>query len=263
MTSPRIVWCLGGLDPSAAAGLFLDLRVLGEHGVLGRGIVTVTTAQADDVWLGARPLSPEWLSAQHEALTQKERPDAVKVGALGDESTTRRAADILRTHAAVPLVLDPISRSSSGGRLGPDVSVLREHLLPLATVLTPNVPEAEALLGRSIRTPEEQFQAAHALRAFGPRHVLLKGGHLPTGPHDVWVDETGRARGFEHPRLPFTVRGTGCALASALAARLARGEPPRHAVPSTITWLQRAMREATPRQAPVRHLLAPPHEPPA
>ncbi len=256
---PPIVWCLGGLDPNAAAGLLLDLRVIEAHGLDGRALTTLLTAQTDEAWLGGWPTPATALRAQAEALTKQGAPHAIKLGALGSEEGMHLAAELLRRHPGVPSVLDPVSRSSSGGTLGPPLARLRTHLFPHTFILTPNVPEAEILLDRRIDSRAAQIEAARALRDLGPRHVLLKGGHLPEGrPHDVWLDDRGKLRTFEHAPLPFSVRGTGCALASALAARLARGEAPETAIPAALAWLQRAMQRAGAGGATaVRRLLVP------
>ena len=244
---PPLVWAIGGVDPSGGAGLWLDLRVLAAHRVEGRGLVATVTAQGDGLWLAGRAVEADLLREQAEALLRTEGPPTVvKLGALGSSSCARVVAD-LAADLAVPVVLDPVLRSSSGGPLADTelLGTLRERLLPKTTVLTPNVPEAEALAGTRVGSPEQARAVAERLRALGPETVLLKGGHLPTDPVVDWLLTASGPQRIAHPRLPHDVRGTGCALASSVAARIALGHPVRHACRQASEWLATALAGAS------------------
>ncbi len=243
-----LVWAVGGVDPSGGAGLWLDLRVLAAHGVEGRGLVTTVTAQGDGLWLTAQALAADLLAAQAEALLRTEGPPAaVKLGALASSACAGVVADLV-ADLGVPVVLDPVLRSSSGGPLADAelLDALRERLLPLTTVLTPNVPEAEALARIPVGSPEQARTAAERLRATGPEAVLLKGGHLTADPVVDWLLTASGPERLTHPRLAHDVRGTGCALASAVAARLALGHPVPRACRQATEWLAAALVGASP-----------------
>ena len=251
-----IVWAIGGVDPSGGAGLWLDLRVLAAHDVEGRGLVTTVTAQGDGLWLSAQAVAADLLAAQAEALLRTEGPPAaLKLGVLASSACARVVADLV-ADLGVPVVLDPVLRSSSGGPLADAemLAVLRERLLPRTTVLTPNVPEAEALARVPVDSPDQARAAAERLRAMGPEAVLLKGGHLTADPVVDWLLTASGPERLTHPRLPHDVRGTGCALASAVAARIALGHPVPHACRQATGWLAAVLPEASPGPAGVWRL---------
>jgi hydroxymethylpyrimidine/phosphomethylpyrimidine kinase len=179
---------------------------------------------------------------QNEAVFEEFDVAAVKIGMLGSVGAIRVVAEILAKRAVKNIVLDPVLLSSSGAPLLPGnaIKILRDRLIPLAEILTPNRPEAAALLGHTIASEK----AALALLKLGTASVLLKGGHARgRSVVDHFVDADG-SHHFLHERLPIRVRGTGCTLASAIAANLAKGLPRLAAVREAERFLQRALRRS-------------------
>lgn len=245
---PPCVISIAGSDSGSAAGIQADLKTFAAHNVHGLTSITAITAQNTREIAAVRVLSSQIVLAQLDALFADFRVAAVKIGMLGSVANVRAVAAWLRIHRPRNIVVDPVLSASSGNRLLPKAALasLRRELLPLADVLTPNVPEAEALLARPIRTSAEMREAARELRSFGARAVLLKGGHLDTKQiRDYWVDHDGVVE-FVHRRQNHTARGTGCTLASAIAANLALGLSLRNAVQRAERYLQNAFRQARP-----------------
>jgi hydroxymethylpyrimidine/phosphomethylpyrimidine kinase len=231
---------IAGSDSSGGAGIATDLETFAAFGVHGLAAITAVTTQTTRQVHAIHRVPAAQVEAQIHAAFADFRIGAVKIGMLGSAPIARAAARVLRESARCPIVLDPVLASSSGTTLlsAAGLRALREELLPMATLLTPNLPEAEILLGRRIADPA---QAARDLRALGARAVLLKGGH---GRGRNVCDFLADARGvveLRHPRLPVRARGTGCALASAIAAGLARGRTLREAVAEADAFVQRAL----------------------
>ncbi len=225
---PVVALTVAGSDSGGGAGLQADLKTFAAIGVWGTAAVTLVTAQntleVRDVFL----LPAATVAGQIEAVATDMTVAATKTGALGGAQTVEAVAASVETHGLHPLVVDPVLAATRGGRLlDPDaLDVFRRRLLPLATVVTPNIPEAEVLLGRPIAEPSDMESAAAALAAMGAQAVLLKGGHLggDRSPDLLWQD--GRMRWLDASRIPGDPRhGTGCALSAALAAWLALGTP--------------------------------------
>jgi hydroxymethylpyrimidine/phosphomethylpyrimidine kinase len=235
---------IGGLDPGAGAGLGRDLLTGRAFGAAVRLVATAFTEQSADRVLSVEPRDPGALDVAVKQALRTHTPDAVKIGMTpGSE----HAAAILRALEgfAGPVIADPVLRASSGGALwaGPASGLL--PLLRRATVATPNIPEAEALTGQAIRTLDEAAAAAAALCAAGVRAVFLKGGHLPAaaaaaedaGVTDILLAD-GHERRLSRPRIAgASPRGTGCALATALAVHLGEGLPLEEAAARAADWL--------------------------
>jgi hydroxymethylpyrimidine/phosphomethylpyrimidine kinase len=230
------VLVVAALDPSGGAGLLADadaIRAAGARPLLCAAAFTVQTTRAAR---GFYPVPGDAVRDQVVALAEEERIDAVKLGMLG----TPEVAGVLGALAAsgplakVPWVVDPVLRASSGAELIEGGAGGYEPLLRRGAVLTPNLAEAGALLGRIPPTTQEEMrEAALALLALGAGAVLLKGGHLEDAAWDLLVGGgvgVGGERGFAGERIPGDRRGTGCRLASFLAGRLAAGETLEHAV---------------------------------
>jgi hydroxymethylpyrimidine/phosphomethylpyrimidine kinase len=253
------VLIIAGSDSSAGAGIQADLKTCAALGVYGTTAITALTAQNTLGVTAIHEAPPEFVAAQIDAVVADIRPDAVKTGMLANAGIVEVVAAKIKEHKLPSVVVDPVMVAKSGDRLlRPDaVHALREQLLPLAEVLTPNIPEAEDLLGRSVGTVEEMRDAARDIRALGPRHVVIKGGHREGDTAtDVLFD--GRDfHEFSSPRIETTSRhGTGCTLASAIAAYLARGETVEEAVQHAKEYLTEALRSAEPighGQGPVNH----------
>ncbi len=231
---------IAGSDSSGGAGIATDLRTFAAFNVHGLAAITAVTAQTARRVLAVHRLPAAQVKQQIEAAFAEFRVDAIKIGMLGSAPIARATARALREMAARNIVLDPVLASSSGTALlsTAGLRVLRKELVPMAALLTPNLPEAEILLGHRIKDPA---RAAQDLRALGAGAVLLKGGHgRGREVRDILADANGVVE-YRHPRLPVRARGTGCALASAVAAGLACGHDLRCAVANAEVFLQDAL----------------------
>ncbi len=225
-----VVCSVGSSDPWNAAGLGLDIRALAACGARPLTVVAGVTAQ-DRAGLSAVHAVPAVIVAAQFAALREAGIGAYRLGALPDVATVEAVAAHL-AGLSVPVVLDPVLTASGGGSFadGAAVEALCAFILPLTTLVTPNLAEAARLTGRPTVDDVEAMEAAgQALRARGAAAVLVKGGHLSGAAVDVLVDRDGTVV-FEAPRLPGSLRGTGCLLGCAVAAALARGEPMRTAV---------------------------------
>jgi hydroxymethylpyrimidine/phosphomethylpyrimidine kinase len=215
-----------GSDSSGGAGLVRDVRTLTRFGTEVLCAVTAVTVQSDSAVTAVHPVPPDTVRAQIEAALATGRVGAIKIGMLGTRAIALTVAACLPPREQVPIVLDPVLASSSGAALldAGGREALRESLVPRATLVTPNIPEAAALLGTEPATTEEELlHQARAWLALGPAAVLIKGGH---GSGSEAVDlllSAGRYRRLVASRSAKTQRGTGCALASGIAAGLAEG----------------------------------------
>ena len=222
--SPVLV--IAGSDSSGGAGLACDVRTLARCGARALCAVTAVTAQSNSHLGAVHLIPPHIVRAQIAAALATARPGAIKIGMLGTEATVVAVAESIPPRDQVPVVLDPVLSASSGGSLldAAGRRALKLTLLPRATLVTPNIPEAAALLDAEPATSEaELLQQGRAWLALGPQAVLLKGGH-GDGPEAVdLLLSADRVLRFSAPRSAARRRGTGCALASAVAAGLAAG----------------------------------------
>jgi hydroxymethylpyrimidine/phosphomethylpyrimidine kinase len=266
MTPPRLL-TIAGSDSGGGAGIQADLKTFAAHGAYGMSVIAALTAQNTREVRAVHEVPPEMVAAQIDAVLEDIGADAIKIGMLSSAAIVRAVADRLRFHLKgkeVPVVLDPVMVAKSGDRLLREdaVEALRSDLLPLATLVTPNVPELEALTGLAAGTEEERLAAARSLLARGPA-VLAKGGHAEGEEVvDLLLDRDDRVHRFAHPRLhTHSTHGTGCTLSSAIAARLGAGEEMPRAVAGAIDYLARALAAAYPLgtgdgHGPVDHLFA-------
>jgi hydroxymethylpyrimidine/phosphomethylpyrimidine kinase len=241
---PRVL-TIAGSDSCGGAGLEADLKVFAALGVYGACAVTAVTAQNTRGVIGAFELPPAVVAQQIDAVLGDVGADAVKTGMLSSAAVVEVVAERLRVHTVRNLVIDPVIAAKDGTRLLDDggVRALREKLLPLAALVTPNAPEAQALTGISVTSPETAAQAARKLVELGAGAALVKGGHLPGAAVDVLWDAAQETR-FEHPRIPGPpVHGTGCVLSAAITAYLARGDALMGAVTHARAFLQRALED--------------------
>ncbi|MFQ8430231.1 bifunctional hydroxymethylpyrimidine kinase/phosphomethylpyrimidine kinase [Amaricoccus sp. W119] len=236
---------IAGSDPSGGAGIQADLKTFAARGGYGLAVLAALTAQNTTGVTGIHPIPAEFVAAQIETILADVRVDAVKIGMIGEASVAEAVGRALMPLNGVPVVLDPVMIAKGGAALlMPEaVAALRSALLPRATMLTPNLPEAAALLGEAeARTRAEMESQAARLRALGPEAVLLKGGHLEG---DTSPDVIATAAGItwlEGARVPTrNTHGTGCSLSSALAAELARGATPEEAARRAKDWLAGAI----------------------
>jgi hydroxymethylpyrimidine/phosphomethylpyrimidine kinase len=238
---PITVVSIAASDSGGGAGIQADLLTFAAHGVHGATVLTAATAQNTREVTAIEPLSPRFIAKQIDAVFADLEPAAVKVGMLYDAARIRAVAAGLRRHRARNVVLDPVMVAKSGARLlsKPAVSALRSTLLPLANLVTPNLPEAEVLAGLRIRTAADRRVAAASIYELGPRAVLVKGGHGTGGElRDLLFD----GRFFTElvaPRIRTrATHGTGCTLSAAIAANLALGLPMEDAILAAVRYLR-------------------------
>jgi hydroxymethylpyrimidine/phosphomethylpyrimidine kinase len=256
----RTVLIIAGSDSSAGAGIQADLKTCAALGVYGTTAITALTAQNTKGVTGIHEVPAEFVAAQIDAVVEDIRPDAVKVGMLANAAIIEAVAAKIKEHALPFVVVDPVMVARSGDRLLREdaVRALRELLLPLADVVTPNIQEAEDLTGHPVRTDEEVRAAAREIQSLGARNAVIKGGHRG-GEAAVDVLFDGRAfHEFAAPRIETrNTHGTGCTFASAIAAFLARQESVPEAVQHAKDYLTEALRRAEPighGHGPVNHL---------
>jgi len=241
----KVALTIAGSDSGGGAGIQADLRTFAAHRVHGASAITAVTAQNTVEVTSYVALEPAMVAAQIDAVASDMTVAAAKTGMLANQGIIAAVADAIARHHLPFLVVDPVMVAKSGDRLLDDdaVHALRATLLRLARVVTPNIPEAEVLTGMAIGSREAMREAAHRLSAMGCRAVLLKGGHL-TGEDVVDILlEDGRLHEFSGPRItgPHT-HGTGCAMAAAVAAGLARGADLVTAVGDAKAYVAGAMR---------------------
>jgi hydroxymethylpyrimidine/phosphomethylpyrimidine kinase len=241
----KVVLTIAGSDSGGGAGIQADLKTFAAHGVHGTSAITAVTAQNSLHVVEAFALEPRMVVAQIEAVTSDMRVAAAKTGMLANRDIVEAVAEAVARLRIPHLVVDPVMVAKGGDSLL-DAEAVRAYvdaLLPIAAVITPNLPEAAALLGRPVRTLEEMRGAARDLKARGPGSVVVKGGHLEGGDAvDVFFD----GRHLEElavPRIPTTnTHGTGCTFAAAIAARLGRGEALLAAVRGAKEFVTEAIR---------------------
>ena len=236
---------IAGSDPSGGAGIQADLKTFSALGAYGCAVLTALTAQNTRTVTGVHIVPPAFVAEQIDTLFADVRIDAVKIGMIADAGIARAVASRLRAHAPRHVVLDPVMVAKGGDRLlrQDAVAALRDELVPLATVLTPNLPEAAALLDQPEPGDLKEMHAlAPALLQLGAAMAVLKGGHLEQGDAvDLFVD---RNRLVELPakRVPTkNTHGTGCSFSSAIAALLPGRADPLDAVRRAKTWLTDAI----------------------
>jgi hydroxymethylpyrimidine/phosphomethylpyrimidine kinase len=242
------VLAIAGSDSGGGAGIQADIKTITALGAYAATAITALTAQNTLGVFGIVPVPPAFVTQQIAVVLQDIGADAVKTGMLGDAATIEAVADALARYApGVPVVVDPVMVAKGGARLlaAGAIDALTRHLLPHATVLTPNLPEAEALLGEAIPNLPAMHRAASMLLTLGVPAVLLKGGHLPD---DTVVDLLATPEGteaFSAPRIDTRhTHGTGCTMASAVATGMAQGMSLRDAVVRARAYVRAAIASA-------------------
>jgi hydroxymethylpyrimidine/phosphomethylpyrimidine kinase len=261
--TPRRLLTIAGSDSGGGAGIQADLKTFAAHGTYGMSAITAITAQNTRGVRAVHEVPPDVVAGQIDAVFEDIGVDAVKIGMLASAPIVRAVADRLRVwlaRAPAPVVLDPVMVAKSGAPLLQDdaVEAVLGELVPLCTLVTPNLPELERMTGSTAGTEEERRKAALELAQRGPA-VLAKGGHAPGEEVvDLLVQSNGDVYRFYHPRVrTSSTHGTGCTLSSAVAARLGRGEGLEEAVGGAILYLHRALEVAYPLgsgHGPVDHL---------
>lgn len=223
----RNVLSIAGSDPSGGAGIQADIKAISANGAYAMAAITALTAQNTQGVSGVHFIPPSFVSDQIAAVFADIRVDAVKVGMIANAGIAQAVVDALKYHRDVPVVLDPVMIAKGGASLlaADAIVTLRDALLPLSTILTPNLPEAAYLLGvPTATTRAEMVKQGQALCLLGPKAVLMKGGHLDgEDSPDVLVTDAGE-HWFNAPRTATrNTHGTGCTLSAALAAHIAQG----------------------------------------
>ena len=248
MTKP-IVWTIAGSDSGGGAGIQADLKVMNLLGAHACSVITALTAQ-NTIGTGRLDwVSSEMLSAQLTALQSDLKPAAIKLGMLGTLEAVEIVTDFLPATKGAFIVCDPVLISSSGTFLleAKAWPLLTEKLIPVIDLITPNIPEAEHLLGMEITTPADIEAAAKKTLALGAKEVLIKGGH---GSHDIELSRDYWSNGTEHawlssPRIDTrSSHGTGCVLSSAIATARALGYTPLDSMILAKTYLNQGLRQA-------------------
>jgi hydroxymethylpyrimidine/phosphomethylpyrimidine kinase len=243
MTVPKAL-TIAGSDSGGGAGIQADLKTFSAFGVFGMSVLTALTAQNTVGVQDVHNVPPDFVARQIDSVLEDLGADAVKVGMLSTAPIIAAVAGRLQAWQQERIVLDPVMIAKSGAALlQPDArDALVRAMLPLAFVLTPNLHEAEALAGMPVKTEAEMEEAARRILRLGPRHVLVKGGHLHDAATDILADGRGFTR-FPGARLASAnTHGTGCTLSSAIAAGLARGLDLEPAVREAKAYVTAAIR---------------------
>ena len=231
---------IAGSDTSGGAGIQADLKTMTMNGVFAMSAITALTAQNTTGVQGIFEVTPEFLGMQIDSVFTDIRPDAVKIGMVSSVNLISVIAERLTAYHAENIVVDPVMVATSGAKLISEdaVSALKEKLLPLATVVTPNIPEAEVLADMKITSPADMVTAAEIISKAYHCAVLCKGGHSMNDANDLLYDEKG-AHWFRGKRID--IHGTGCTLSSAIAANLAKGNDLETAVERAKEYISGAL----------------------
>ena len=248
---------IAGSDCSGGAGVQADLKTMSALGVFGMSVIVSVVAENTARVLSIEDISPKVIADQIDAVFEDIPPDAVKVGMLSTPACMEAVAAGLKKYRPRHVVIDPVMYAKNGSPLMQEsaISALRSAVLPLATLLTPNIPEAEKLAGMEIASEADMREAARRIQALGPQNVLVKGGHAQGEARDVLLcGEDFHI--FASRRIPTkNTHGTGCTLSSAIAAYLARGE----VLPEAVRKAKEYVTGAIERALPLGHGCGPTH----
>ena len=252
--TPSIALSIAGSDCSSGAGIQADLKTFSSHGCHGLTALTCVVAETPDTVKSIHPVPPTILKDQVEILLNTYPVDAIKTGMLFSKAHLIAVVEILSHKTNIPLVVDPVMVATSGSSLVDKnaIQTYRDRLLPLATLITPNMPEAAVLLGQPVEAEADLESAAKELSDRYQTSVLLKGGHLP-GNSDrldiLW--HNGKAHHFTAPKIDIgCTHGTGCTLSAAITAHLAQGANMIDAVTTSIDWVHSAILNSFKWQSP-------------
>ncbi len=243
----KIALTIAGSDSGGGAGIQADLKTFHQFGVFGTSVIVALTAQNTRGVRAVETVSEAMVSAQLDALAEDLPPAALKTGMLAEASLVRLVGKAIRDHGWAPLVVDPVMVSTSGDRLlTPEAEdVVRESLLPLAALVTPNLDEAAILTGRAVHDEASMLEAGETLLRFGAGAALVKGGHLAGDEiTDLLVTPSG-SQAYRRPRIETgSTHGTGCTLSAAITAGLALGRGLDQAVEDALDFVHRAIAAA-------------------
>ena len=244
MEKVKTALTIAGSDCSGGAGIQADIKTMSAHGVYAMSAITALTAQNTTGVFAIEEVSPEFLASQIDCIFSDIRPDAVKTGMVASTALIEVIAERLKAHGAGNIVVDPVMVATSGSRLLQEeaLTALKTKLLPLAAVVTPNIPEASVLAGMEIKTRTDMERAAQRIERICGCAVLLKGGHRISDADDLLCRE-GRLQWFRGERVdnPNT-HGTGCTLSSTIASRLALGDSLENAIARAKEYISGALR---------------------
>jgi len=241
------VLIVAGSDSGGGAGIQADIKTVTALGGYAATAITALTAQDTHDVYGVVPVEPAFIRQQMEVVLADIGADAVKLGMLHDQPVIDTVCDVLETVPDIPVVADPVMVAKGGARLLNEdaVDALRSRLLPLARIVTPNIPEAEAVSGVRIRDEASRREAAEKILALGAGAVLMKGGHQEGDVVKDLLRTSDYEAVFEHPRVRTRhTHGTGCTMASAIATGIAQGRDLRDAVERAADYVHEAIRRA-------------------
>ena len=241
------VLTIAGSDSGGGAGIQADLKTFAAIGCYGMSVITALTAQNTRGVTAIHAVPPSFAVEQITAVFTDIGADAVKIGMLYSAELIKAVTETLTKYSARNIVLDPVMVAQSGDKLLQDdaIQAIKDHLMPLADVVTPNLPEAEVLLGQKIESFEDMQRAAKSLAQFGGRSILIKGGHLGESKSTdlLYLTEADRFVTLEAERVDSpNNHGTGCTLSSAIAAHMSRGSQIEDAVRKAKMFIQNAIR---------------------
>ncbi len=260
MRKAPIALTIAGSDSGGGAGIQADLKTFSALGVYGASVITAVTAQDTQRVYDFVEMTPEFVAAQIDAVMGDIGADAVKTGMLASAPIIEAVAERLKHWDVRNVVIDPVMVAKGGDRLLHEdaVRALIERLLPLALVVTPNIPEAEVIVGRKLESWEDMREAAISIHEMGAANVVVKGGHREDEKYatDLLYDGEG-VREYTAPRVDTrNTHGTGCTFSAAIAAALAKGETVAGAVSMAKAYVTRALQESYPighGHGPVHH----------
>ncbi|WP_408009354.1 bifunctional hydroxymethylpyrimidine kinase/phosphomethylpyrimidine kinase [Pseudalkalibacillus sp. A8] len=236
---------IAGSDSGGGAGIQADLKTFQELGVYGMSVITAVTAQNTLGVQGVYPMSVEAIEEQINSIAEDLAPDALKTGMLFSADIIKKVGDLVEANSWNKLVVDPVMIAKGGSRLLQEeaVEAMKEHLLPHAYVITPNIPEAEVLTGMKIKTEDDQEAAAEALYQSGAQNVVIKGGHIEDESDAVDLLYDGEEfHEFKSPRIKTDhTHGTGCTFAAAITAELAKGYSVKDAIHTAKKFISAAI----------------------
>ncbi|MEG0375248.1 MAG: bifunctional hydroxymethylpyrimidine kinase/phosphomethylpyrimidine kinase [Raoultibacter sp.] len=221
----KAVVSIAGSDSSGGAGIQADIKTIAAHKLFAETVITALTAQNTTGVFGVLEVDPAFVAQQIDVVFDDIRPDAVKIGMVSSSAIIEAIAERLEANNAKSIVVDPVMVATSGARLIDDdaLEALKQKLIPLADIVTPNIPEAEVLCGHAISNDEDMEAAAKEIAAMTNGAVLVKGGHGSNRADDVLITEHGRVVWLRHKRIETdNTHGTGCTLSSAIACGLAQ-----------------------------------------
>lgn len=239
---------IAGSDSSGGAGIQADLKTFSALGVYGASVITALTAQSPQRVAGVMPIAADFVRQQLDVVLEDLPLNSIKIGMVADPEVAHIIHQRLRHRNDLFVVLDPVMVAKNGARLVDDqaLAAVRDYLLPIADLVTPNLPEAGVLLGRDYpRDAEAAMTLLPELKALGAGAVLLKGGHLEGATCPDWLDRGHGPECFEAPRVNTShLHGTGCTLSSAIAALYPQIQALDQAIEEAKTWLGGALQQA-------------------